>query len=65
MSKKSTKEVDQFLAELERIEPNGYEGLGKYLNQDTYVYMKHCTCGKTFHMTRSQFKSGKRCPFCS
>lgn len=62
---KSNKEFEHFLETLEMLEPNQYEVLGKYLNADTYLYMKHKTCGRTFHLTPGQFKKGKRCPFCS
>lgn len=61
---KSAREFELFLETLESLAPNQYEVLGKYLNIDTYLYMRHKSCGKTFHLTPSQFKKGKRCPHC-
>ena len=61
---KSNKELEHFLETLELLEPNKYEVLGKYLNADTYLLMKHNECDKTFHVTPGQFKKGARCPHC-
>ena len=61
---KSNKEFDHFLETLETLEPNKYLVLGKYLNADTYLLMKHHECGKTLHVTPGQFKKGARCPHC-
>ena len=44
---KSNKELEHFLETLELLEPNKYEVLGKYLNADTYLLMKHNECDKT------------------
>lgn len=61
---KASKEFEHFLETIEVLAPKEYDVLGKYLNMDAYLLMKHKVCQRTFHVTPGQFKKGQRCPHC-
>lgn len=57
-----TEEFSQYVLEKEKGE---YLLIGEYINARTKTEMKHNTCGWTYLVTPSDFKSGYRCPKCA
>jgi hypothetical protein len=63
---KITKTDEQFKKEIFELVGNEYTVLGKYINTDIPILMRHNNCGFEWDTTApSNFKQGSRCPKCS
>lgn len=57
--------IDSVKNEISTID-NNYEVLStEYLGTHNLLTMKHKICGKIYMVSRTNFMSGKRCPYCS
>lgn len=62
---KFKKSTQQFKSQVASLSNGDYEVLGKYINADTHIEMKHMTCGYTWNIAPDKFLSGRRCPRCA
>lgn len=56
--------TDTFKKKVEELDSE-YECLSDYVNNSTYVNMRHKTCGFIYKVQPKNFLSGKRCPYCT
>jgi Zn ribbon nucleic-acid-binding protein len=62
MPRKKTHE--EFIKEVYNLVGQEYTILSQYINNKTYVSIKHNKCGHIYNVTPSNFLTGKRCPIC-
>ena len=62
MGKKKT--TEQFKKEVFDLVGDDYEVLGEYVNNHTYIPMRHNVCGHEYPVRPSKFIIGRRCPKC-
>lgn len=58
------KTTEDFKREVYELVGDEYDVLGKYINTNTKILMKHNVCGNSYGVKPSNFKSGNRCPYC-
>lgn len=59
------KTQEQFCKEVNDLVGNEYEVLGKYINGNTKIKMKHNICEFEYEVTPSKFFLNRRCPKCN
>lgn len=56
--------TDDFKIRVKELVEYEYVVLGEYVNNHTYIKMKHNKCGHIYDVTPNHFQNGKRCPKC-
>jgi len=59
-----TKTQNQFIEDIKKIYDNDYEVLGKYINNETKIKVKH-KCGYIYNTTPTNILQGYGCPKCA
>lgn len=54
----------EFVSEVEKKGMGEYILLSQYQNSNSYVQMKHLTCGHIYDVRPKKFSEGRRCPNC-
>ncbi len=57
--------LSEFKKTVYELEENNYHVLGSYVNSQTKILMFHAECGNKYYVRPSDFKQGKRCPYCA
>lgn len=64
--KNKTKSQEEFEHEIKELTNNEYSVVGKYINTQTKISLKHNCCNTIFEVTPTMFLSSKtRCPICT
>lgn len=62
MPKRKTHE--QYIKEVNNLFNDEYTILGRYINSNTKIKIRHNTCNNTYEQIAGSILSGRRCPFC-
>lgn len=55
---------DEFVRQVEELEGDAYSVVGRYVNADTKIAMRHERCGREYLVAPAKFVVGRRCPLC-